>query len=67
MSSFLKNNIYSKNVVTTFGTKRGVLIRTALFVVALILLLAYLGITFTDVKENEFVQYLVSLFLSFFN
>lgn len=59
MSSFFKKNKQ--------GSKQGVLIRTALFIIALILLFAYLGITFTDVKENEFVQYLVSLFLSFFD
>ncbi len=64
MSSFTQ--LVQVKVVTTFSLKSGGIIKLALFVLALILLLAYLGITFTDIKNNDFVQYLVLLVISFF-
>ena len=56
-----------EKVVTTFSHKQGGVIKLVLFVLALILLLAYFGITFTDIQENEFIQYLVSLITAFFS
>jgi len=53
MSSFLKKN------------KKGGVVKLVLFVVALILFLAYFGITFTDVLENNFIQFLIGLFNNF--
>ena len=65
LSSFLKTN--NPKVVTTFTSKQGGIIKLVLFVLAVILLLAYFGITFTDIQENEFIQYLVSLITAFFS
>jgi len=60
MSSFFKKELRNKN-------REGGIIKLLLFLVALILLLAYFGISFSDVQENKFVQFLMGLFISFFN
>lgn len=61
--SSLQINTEDRKVVTT---KSGGIIKTILFIVALILILGYFGITFTDVQNNRFVQFLVELFTNFF-
>ncbi len=47
--------------------KSGGIIKLILFVVALVLILSYFGINWSDVKENGFVQFILGLFSSFWN
>ncbi len=51
----------------TRNKKIGGIIQTVLFIVAVILLLSFFGISWEDVKEHSFTQFLLGLLGSFFN
>jgi len=46
--------------------KRGGVLRLALLIIAVILVLSYLGITYTDIAQSDFFQFFINLFSNFF-